>query len=128
MQKKIYSRACVGCIYMGWVGWYGCCNYLLMTGKCNTNEKRLIDANALMAEVNRTAEITKRRREQFSLRNLIMCIKNAPTVDAVEVVRCKDCRHYGRIKGLLGLRCDLQGEQIWCKDDFCSYGERREGE
>ena len=52
----------------------------------NTNEKRLIDANALMAEVNRTAEITKRRREQFSLRNLIMCIKNAPTVDAVEVV------------------------------------------
>ena len=35
MQKKIYTRACLGCIYMGWVGsWYGCCNYLLMTGKC----------------------------------------------------------------------------------------------
>ena len=50
------------------------------------SEKRLIDANALMAEVKRTAEITKRRREQFSLRNLIVCIKNAPTVDAVEVV------------------------------------------
>ena len=50
------------------------------------SEKHLIDADALMAEVKRTAEITKRRREQFSLRNLIMCIKNAPTVDAVEVV------------------------------------------
>ena len=48
--------------------------------------------------------------------------------DFVEVVRCKDCKHYGRIKGLLGLRCDLQDNQIWCKDDFCSYGERREGE
>ena len=53
---------------------------------------------------------------------------NIPVADVVEVVRCKDCKHYGRIKGLLGLRCDLQGEQIWCKDDFCSYGERREGE
>lgn len=34
MLKKTYNRACLGCIYMGWVGSYlGCCNYLLMTGK-----------------------------------------------------------------------------------------------
>ena len=34
MSKRIYTRACLGCIYMGWVGgWYGCCNYIFMEGK-----------------------------------------------------------------------------------------------
>ena len=43
-----------------------------------------------------------------------------------EVVRCKDCKHYGRIKGLIGLRCGFHDNLLMCKDDFCSYGERRE--
>lgn len=51
---------------------------------------------------------------------------SAPTVDAVEVVRCKDCIHYGKTIG--GIEC-----QGYCKkteymtkkdDDFCSWGER----
>lgn len=42
--------------------------------------------------------------------------------DFAEVVRCKDCGHYHE-----------QVCPIWCytgtkPDDFCSYGERREGE
>ena len=32
-SEKKYCRACAGCIYMGWAGWYGCCNYLFMTDK-----------------------------------------------------------------------------------------------
>ena len=50
-----------------------------------SSEKRLADVDALLEEVSRPTEIMEQRREHFSLRNLIMCIKNAPTVDAVEV-------------------------------------------
>lgn len=50
-------------------------------------------------------------------------IDNAPTVDAVEVVRCKDCKNYG-----------TDGNRLNCivfccsmpKNGFCSFGERRE--
>ena len=96
------------------------------------NEKRLIEANALkqMFDEREADDV-----ELYGGFHIVECfpaddakeiVDKCPTVDAVEVVRCKDCKHYGRIKGLLGLRCDLQGEQIWCKDDFCSYGERRD--
>ena len=46
------------------------------------DEKRLIDANALIEEAN--AEGVYGYVDAFQ-------IANAPTVDAVEVVRCKDC-------------------------------------
>ena len=76
-----------------------------------TNEKRLIDANALIAEYDRIhiGEPGKARK----------LMEDAPTVDAVEVVRCKDCKH--RFK------------DSWCEyvddDDnfYCAYGERKEG-
>lgn len=55
----------------------------------------------------------------------LRCVEQAPTVDAVEVVRCKDCKYlmfsdcYGECgKGHMG---------IVSPDDFCSYGERKEG-
>ena len=44
--------------------------------------------------------------------------------DVVEVVRCKDCKHCTEI----GLpRCRITGRNM-TDDDFCSRGERREGE
>lgn len=48
-------------------------------------------------------------------------IDNAPTVDAVPVVRCKDCKHYD-----IGGSCIICGFQSRKPDDFCSYGERKE--
>lgn len=56
-------------------------------------------------------------------------VKKAPTVDAVPVVRCKDCRFYepgveyygGGTKDV----CRLLKRQM-VDDDFCSYGERRD--
>ena len=45
-------------------------------------------------------------------------IDNAPTVDAVEVVRCKNCRKFKTY----GCRMVASGY-----DDFCSYGERKDG-
>lgn len=46
-------------------------------------------------------------------------IDNAPTVDAVPVVRCKDCKHE------FGGSCIICGFQKRKPDDFCSYGERK---
>lgn len=45
-------------------------------------------------------------------------IDNAPTVDAVEVVRCKDCRKFKTYA------CRMVASGY---DDFCSYGERKGG-
>lgn len=54
-------------------------------------------------------------------------ILESPAVDAVEVVRCADCKHWGGIA--LGNVCrrwsaPLEGMKNCTKpDDFCSYGE-----
>ena len=53
---------------------------------------------------------------------LVWCIDKLKAVDAVEVVRCKDCK--------------LCAHDKWCErrtlfvfaDDFCSYGERKDDE
>lgn len=45
-------------------------------------------------------------------------IRQMPTVDAVPVVRCRDCRKFKTY----GCRMVASGY-----DDFCSYGERKEG-
>lgn len=59
-------------------------------------------------------------------------IKDAPTADVVEVVRCKNCIHKINYKGRP--MCTIYGEEVsgaWyglnvTKDEhFCSYGERR---
>lgn len=67
-------------------------------------------------------------------------LKNVSAIDAVEVVRCKDCKYWGDEDGISekdGIRfawCNIHnhcmhGEYIgWCpkEDDFCSFGGRRE--
>lgn len=53
-------------------------------------------------------------------------MEDAPGVDAVEVVRCKDCKMRCPESVCLVKHCTLTGVQV-DDDDFCSYGERREG-
>ena len=45
-------------------------------------------------------------------------IADTPTVDAVSVVRCRDCRKFKTYD------CRMVASGY---DDFCSYGERKEG-
>lgn len=48
-------------------------------------------------------------------------IDNAPTISAISVVRCKDCKHYdGK------WFCNICGIPSRRPYDFCSYGERKE--
>ena len=59
------------------------------------------------------------------LQNVIDYIALFPTVDAVEVVRCKDCKHCSQ-NTPDGLHwCDEHEVGSLMDDDFCSYGERR---
>lgn len=54
-----------------------------------------------------------------------VAVENAPTIDAVKVVRCKDCRFLiDRNDGTYGCYRHFVEE---CKlDDYCSYGEEYE--
>ena len=72
-----------------------------------------------------------------------LILREAPTVDAVEVLRCRDCKYWGdeagklqRSDGVLFARCKVHNYLIdgrhtgWCptENDFCSYGKRKEGD
>lgn len=114
---------------------------------------RLIDANAVIAEqydilqklyggmeqtlkdhlgidddlsipIHAMERYSRAKQFYFGLKGIM---ENAPTVDDVSVVRCKDCKWD---------RPDILLDKHWCSyflgsmevraDDFCSYGKRRE--
>ena len=54
-------------------------------------------------------------------------IDNALTIDAVPVVRCKDCVNYCGFDHCKNGICDVDSvsKRAVYPDDFCSYGERR---
>ena len=64
---------------------------------------------------------------------LFSLIENAPTVDAVVVTRCKDCKHYliaDEFDGGKRYMCDVTHFSYLNSDGdmhYCSYGEPREG-
>lgn len=56
---------------------------------------------------------------------LIGLLDDAPTVDAVPVVRCEDCLHNSLNRKCGNAYCNL-GIELYQLDDYCSCGERRE--
>ena len=91
------------------------------------SEKRLIDANAFLKDI-LTGGIGKTIIE-YSESDIGYMIRKRPTVDAVEVVRCRECKHLEKDDGLkYGRMCLMLGSSLLCHDDdFCKYGERKEG-
>lgn len=72
--------------------------------------------------------------EIYQLDHLSMLVKDAPTVDAVEVVRCKDCLNCGMKASIKydGYRddvrlCMLHGIAV-LPDDYCSGGVKMDAE
>lgn len=63
-------------------------------------------------------------------------IADTPTVDAVPVVRCKDCKSCRKLNRKDRIEEAYAEGVLWCKnqsdgvwpDDFCSYGEPKEGD
>ena len=83
----------------------------------SSNEKRLIDANAFLEKMKRTSRYF----------DVVFDVEEMPTVDAVEVVRCRDCKHCDpenyHCDHPMGTAAPLRRKP----DDFCSYGERKDG-
>ena len=77
---------------------------------------RLIDADALMEKYHKTA-----------VWDSWIEIEAAPTVDAVPVVRCEDCKWYEKGKSYTPYCNNVKNlfEEMKA-DDYCSYGERKE--
>lgn len=79
---------------------------------------RLIDADALIKEANADGAYGYVDAKQ---------IADAPTVDAVPVVRCKDCKWLYDEMGDYCCRSHRGLVRI-CENSFCSYGERKDGD
>ena len=57
-------------------------------------------------------------------------LHSAKAIDAVPVVRCRECKHYGTadFDGNILCGCTLHSAMVdITPDSFCSYGERKEG-
>lgn len=95
---------------------------------------RLIDADALKKIMAETLENIMCFPQMSGEERHIICafdtvgqmIDDATTIDAVPVVRCKDCK-WGKMWkntfGIEGFRCDLLCVDL-SPEAFCSYGER----
>lgn len=83
----------------------------------SSNEKRLIDYYYLAEKI----ECPGVRLVYWD------DIESAPTVDAVEVVRCAQCNHFKRNLENDTYCSSVNGLTDPQEDDFCSYGERKEG-
>ena len=89
---------------------------------------RPIDADVLIDDIENS-----RGRNSIYAQFVRAWVKEAPTVDAVPVVRCKDCRHWCEMQNLTGacLRlCAIDGA-LWMgtdATDFCSFAERKDDE
>ena len=93
---------------------------------------RLINADYLLGLVNAKLEedwSVLPRKFLFGVRDLLNA---TPTIDAVEVVWCRDCKHWVRDGNesfgyamFCKANCSLGGQGIKKPNDFCSYGERK---
>ena len=80
--------------------------------------KRLIDADAFLEKMKRTSRYF----------DVVFDVEEMPTVDAVEVVRCQECKYRFGNNGHSKNGCPIIDANIWMDDDdFCSHGERKEG-
>ena len=79
---------------------------------------RLIDADAFDAIINDDGTIDEYATETARNAMLIM-----PTVDAVPVVRCRDCKHNGN-----GYFAGCPVRNVKSPNDFCAWAERKDND
>ena len=95
-----------------------------------SNEKRIIDANTLISYMD---ECSKESRFRVYYGYAKSFIDDAPTIDAVPVIRCRECEHHyweqEPCHGKVVHYCNLphMSDVEVFKEFFCYYGERKEG-
>ena len=85
---------------------------------------RLIDGDTLWEKLDDEPWYDNADRDEIAL----PIVAAAPTVDAVVITRCKDCEYLvnATVNDNGFLICDISDMEI-APDDFCSYGEPKEG-
>ena len=83
---------------------------------------RLIDADALAKTIKETCMLAK----PWDYVLIEQTIADAPTIDAVPVVRCRECKNFDTEGDGFGI-CKVY-EIVLREAHFCSYGERSEDE
>ena len=76
---------------------------------------RLIDANAL-AEEFVGGECMKSMAEAIADKRFVKAIRQAPTIDAVQVVRCMQCKYYNRALRLCNNGLGARPFEFYCAD------------
>ena len=86
---------------------------------------RPVDADAIYNKA--LEDHQKGEIEDWEVDSIINYLDGAPTINTVETVYCKDCKHKLRTvaNGVVICR-EKHGMVQPSLDDFCSYGERRE--
>ena len=90
---------------------------------------RLIDADRLSEAIYDNVPAPY-EDASWAKENCLAEIEAAQTVDAVEVVRCRECVHYEMGVCLKIYDNGAASRYAWQErkpDDFCSYGERKRG-
>ena len=83
---------------------------------------RLIDADAIIDFID-MGRIRNPLETCFSERDVVDMLKSAPTVNAIEVVRCKYCAvPHNKYTG-----CPELNGLVTPPDFYCPFGERKEG-
>ena len=89
---------------------------------------RLIDADKLIDFID-VGHLRHSGELCYSETEVANRLLHAPTVDAVPVVRCKDCKYRFKNNGHSRDGCPIIDANIWMDgDDFCSHGERKDNE
>lgn len=95
---------------------------------------RLIDADALERFLKRLRrELPKESRDFFTRDEMILNFQQyvhmQPTIDAMPVVRCKECKYYENPRLKVFENCCRKDLLTPMKpNDYCSYGEKMESE
>lgn len=87
---------------------------------------RLIDADELLKYLSVMYDRQNDEDEPFNCAVLAMSyhIKDAPIIDAVEVVRCYECKHRTYCYSEIAMTNKSQTADIYKSVNFCSYGEK----
>ena len=93
---------------------------------------RLIDADKLLEIYKKWIPQLLSKEDEGDRRGVetcIMVLEDMQTVDAVPVVRCRECKYRGTDDCIFHIKGEPADGELLLKldNDFCSYGERKEG-
>lgn len=96
-------------------------------------EKRLIDANEVLENLDVIRGCGPTDWDD-GINAAIRLVENAPTIDAVQVIRCGECSHSRALDRTDPYEDSYVEGCLWCMlgrgdgvmpDEYCDYGERR---